>query len=104
MKKDFDDIEFKQLFKEKAHQPGKNPWFTRRVLNRLPEKEKSESILSSETWVYSIGLLLCVVCWGFLLTNNYFEVITVKSLIYTIGLIVGSFILTIQTIRSAFSY
>lgn len=104
MKKDFDDIEFKQLFKEKAHQPGENPWFTRRVLNRLPEKEKSGSIIPTEVWTYIIGIIMCFLCWIFLFSSDFFDVITVRSLIYTCTLAIGSFLLIIQAIRSAFSY
>ena len=55
MKEDFDDIKFKQLLKEEAHKPGENPWFTRRVLNRLPEKDENTSIYVIEKWVYAIG-------------------------------------------------
>lgn len=100
MKEDFNDIEFKRLFQEKAHKPGENRWFTPRVLNRLPEKESS-NVFSPEMWVYIIGILLCIVGWVFLFKTGFFDVITVKSLIYTITLAIGSFILTIQTIRTA---
>lgn len=104
MKEDFDDIEFKKLFQEKAHKPGENRWFTPRVLNRLPEKEESSSVVLSEAWIYAIGVLLCAVCWVFLFYTGFFDVITVRSLIYIATLSVGSFLLAIQAIRSALSY
>ncbi len=104
MKEDFNDIEFKGIFKDKAHKPGENPWFTRRVLNRLPEKEETTSMIPTETLVYTIGLILCFLCWIFLFHTDYFDVITVRSLIYIGTLAIGSLLLTIQAIRSALSY
>lgn len=102
MKEDFNDIEFKKLLKEQAQQPGENPWFTPRLLNRLPEKQET-NVFSIEKWIYAVGMILCVICWGVLYSTGYFNVITVRSLIYIIALAVGSFTLLIQTIRSTFS-
>lgn len=103
MKEDFNDIEFKKLLKAKAHKPGENNWFTPRVLNRLPEKSESYSTLKFEKWAYAIGLLICILGWAFLYISGFFDVITVRSLIYIVALIIGSFSLTIQAIRTAFS-
>ena len=100
MKEDFNDIEFKKLFQEQVHKPGENVWFTRRVLNRLPEKESS-SLFTAEMWGYVIGIFLCIVGWGVLYKTGFFEVITVKSLIYIVTLAIGSFILLVQTIRTS---
>lgn len=100
MKEDFNDIEFKKLFQEQAHKPGENAWFTRRVLNRLPEKESS-SLFTAEMWGYIIGTFLCIVGWGVLYKTGFFDVITVKSLIYIVTLAIGSFILLVQTIRTS---
>lgn len=101
MKEDFDDIELKQFFQEKAHKPGENRWFTPRLLNRLPEKNKTTSdAFAIERWTYVIGLIICVICWGFLFRSGYFDVITVRTLIYTAALIIGSIALFVQTIRT----
>lgn len=102
MKEDFNDIEFKQLLQEKAHKAGENAWFTPRVLNRLPEKNKGTSFLNIEKWCYIIAMILCVVCWGGLFLSGYFNVITVRSLIYITGLSIGTIVLTVQSIRTAF--
>lgn len=104
MKEDFNDIEFKKLFQEKAHKAGENRWFTPRVLNRLPEKSVGSNLFAIEKWAYVIGLLLCVLGWNILFKSGFFDVITVKSLIYIAALAIGSFILTIQTVRSALSF
>lgn len=101
MKEEFDDIEFKQLFQAKAHKAGENRWFTPRVLNRLPEKESANGILSAETWIYAISVILCAIGWVFLVKTGFFDVITVRSLIYIAALAVGSLLLLFQTLRSA---
>lgn len=103
MKEDFNDIELKKLLQEKAYQPGKNRWFTPRLLNRLPEKTES-GLFSVEMCVYVISLVLCLVGWIFIFKTSYFDVITIKSLICIIALIIGSFVLVIQSIRTAFSF
>lgn len=96
MKEDFNDIQLKTLLKENSHDPGENPWFTRRLLNRLPQKEQTTIYL--DRWIYAIAALLCGVCWIYLMHTDFFQVITVRTLIYTAALIIGSLILTIQAI------
>lgn len=103
MKEDFNDIEFKKFFQEKAHQPGENRWFTPRVLNRLPEKAENGNALAIEKWAYAIGLLLCIAGWTFLYISGFFDVITIRSMIHIFALSIGSFFLMIQTIRTTFS-
>lgn len=104
MKEDFNDIEFQKLFKEKAHKPGENPWFTRRVLNRLPEKESVPSAYSIEKWIYAISTVLCGLCWVYLFNTDFFDVITVRTLIHTLLLVIGSILFVIQALRSIFSF
>lgn len=104
MKEDFNDIEFQKLIKEKAHKPGENPWFTRRVLNRLPEKESVPSAYSIEKWIYAIGTVLCGLCWVYLFNTDFFDVITVRTLIHTLLLVIGSILFVIQALRSIFSF
>lgn len=104
MKEDFNDIEFQKLFKEKAHKPGENPWFTRRVLNRLPEKESVQSAYSIEKWIYAISTVLCGLCWVYLFNTDFFDVITVRTLIHTLLLVIGSILFVIQALRSIFSF
>ena len=104
MKEDFNDIEFQKLIKEKAHKPGENPWFTRRVLNRLPEKESVPSAYSIEKWIYVISTVLCGLCWVYLFNTDFFDVITVRTLIHTLLLVIGSILFVIQALRSIFSF
>ena len=103
MKEYFNDIEFKQLLQGKAHKAGENKWFTPKVLNRLPEKDQSTDIQHIEKWCYCIGMVLCCLFWIILSTTGYFDIITVRSLIYITCLSIGSLFLAIQTIRTVFS-
>lgn len=104
MKEDFNDIEFQKFIKEKAHKPGENPWFTRRVLNRLPEKESDPSAYSIEKWIYAISTVLCGLCWVYLFNTDFFDVITVRTLIYIVALIIGTIAFIIQAVRAILSY
>ena len=44
-----EDKKLAQMLKQGAHDPGENPWFTRRVLNKLPEKQTHGS------WHYQLA-------------------------------------------------
>ena len=35
-----DDMELSRLLKEQLPEAGRNEWFTRKVMNRLPEKQQ----------------------------------------------------------------
>lgn len=61
MKQTDDNSLRKQLASVKKEAP-ENPWFTRKVMNRLPEKERK-----SYGWIlwtiYSFVLAVCLACW-----------------------------------------
>ena len=46
MKRSTEDIEFANLLKERTPKVEQNPWFTRKVINRLPEKGNIAGIVS----------------------------------------------------------
>ena len=48
-----EDKKLAQVLKQGAHDPGENPWFTRRVLNKLPEKQPRGSWAT--TVIYAIA-------------------------------------------------
>ena len=49
-----EDKKLAQVLKQGAHDPGENPWFTKRVLNKLPEKHSHGSWTSMV--LYAIAL------------------------------------------------
>ena len=38
MEKTKEDMEFMQMLKDNTPETAENPWFTRKVMNRLPQK------------------------------------------------------------------
>lgn len=51
--KDKNDIYFKELFREELPQAPRNPWFVKKVLNRLPDKSPK-----AYTWVEYLSYIL----------------------------------------------
>lgn len=97
---DIEDKKLAQVLKQGAHNPGENPWFTRRVLNKLPEKRPRGSWAT--TVVYAIALVVCAVCWLMLWRGQDWGAVTVRDVLYHVTM--GAVMLTLlwQTIVSLF--
>lgn len=93
-----EDKKLAQLLKQAAHDPGENPWFTRRVLNKLPERKARGSWAT--TLVYAIALVVCVLCWLLMLRGQDFGVITVRDLLYNGLMAIVTLIVLCHTIAS----
>ncbi len=80
MKRDETDIELSRILKQSLPEAGDDKWFTRKVLNRLPEKQRH-----SRAWIepclYITGLLVCFIGWGLFLFSLNPNVILVKDLV-----------------------
>ncbi|MBQ7205132.1 MAG: hypothetical protein IJS04_04735 [Muribaculaceae bacterium] len=95
-----EDKKLAQMLKQGAHDPGENPWFTRRVLNKLPERRPRGSWAT--TVVYAVALVACVLCWLMLWRGQEASgVITVRDIVYNV--VMGAVTLTVlwQTIAAA---
>ena len=78
-----EDKKLAQVLKQGAHDPGENPWFTRRVLNKLPEKRPGGSWAT--TVVYAVALVACVLCWLMMWRGQEVSgVITVRDVLYNV--------------------
>lgn len=55
MKKDNVDKRLQQILKEEMPPAPQNPWFTRKVLNRLPPRHRPGAIL--EKWIVLLSVL-----------------------------------------------
>ena len=75
-----EDKKLAQMLKQGAHDPGENPWFTRRVLNKLPERREQGSW--SSVLLYAAALVVCCLCWLMLWRGQDTTVITVRDLLY----------------------
>ncbi|MGN0213276.1 MAG: hypothetical protein ACI4AH_00520 [Muribaculaceae bacterium] len=88
MKRTDEDIQFAELLKANTPEPSENPWFTRKVMNRLPYKHST-----AHRWVKAIGYAICillmVISWVAYVTQINLEVVT-KGDIYIFIFMVGA--------------
>lgn len=77
-----EDKKLAQVLKQGAHDPGENPWFTKRVLNKLPEKRSHGSWAT--TVVYAIALVACALFWLMMWRGQDLGTFTVRDLLYNV--------------------
>ena len=96
MKRTEEDKVWGDLLKQESHQPDENEWFTRRVLNRLPEREHRRL-----RWVWAVlsvlAFMACTLCWVWLLHDQDRAVITMRDLINFISMGIISLVVLWQT-------
>lgn len=68
MKEDLEDIKLRQLFKNELPEAGHNEWFTKKILNRLPAKQKS-SISKIECIGYAIAIIAILTGWVYIFST-----------------------------------
>lgn len=74
-----EDKKLAQVLKQGAHDPGENPWFTRRALNKLPEKHPHGSWAT--TVLYAIALVACALCWVMMWRGQDLGAVTVRDVL-----------------------
>ena len=60
MKRTDEDIQFAELLKAHMPETSENPWFTRKVMNRLPYKPKT-----MPRWIKAVGYGICIMLMAF---------------------------------------
>lgn len=100
MQREKDDIEFGQLLKRYQPQVGKNEWFTRKVMNRLPERR--HSIRWIQPAVFVVCFIICALSWGYLFITQDYNVILVKDLVAFGAVLVATIVLLWQFLVSLF--
>ena len=93
-----EDKKLAQILKQGAHDSGENPWFTRRVLNKLPEKQARGSW--AMTIVYVIALVVCAIGWLVMLRGQDWGAITVRDILYNVMMGVVTLTVLWQTVTS----
>lgn len=63
------DESIKAFLKSGSKEAPENPWFTKKVMNRLPEKE-SKSYNWINTVIYITCLIVCFIVWGLFVTED----------------------------------
>lgn len=78
MKRTEEDIQLGALLKEQAYKADDNPWFTPRVLNRLPERRRS--LRWAWVGICVVALVVCALCWLWVISSHDYTVVTVRDL------------------------
>ena len=93
-----EDQKLAQVLKQAAHDPGENPWFTRRVLNKLPEKQTRGSWAT--VVLYAIALVACALCWLMMWRGQDWGAVTVRDVLYNVMMCAATLTVLWQTIVS----
>jgi len=96
MKQNKQDDRLAQLLKQQAHQPVENEWFTPRVLGKLPERAPRRSWWPIVLLVAAI--VVCAVCWGMVVRDYDYRVLTVRDVVHFIVLVVLTIVVLWQCI------
>ncbi len=84
------------MLRQQSHEPGENPWFTPRVMNKLPEKRQhSRSVLAIVCYI--AALVVCALSWAWWASGS-FSVITVGDIVYITSLSVITAIVCLSPI------
>ena len=88
------------MLKEKGQQAPENPWFTPRVLNRLPERKKR--VLGVWWAICAVAAVICIGCWFWLLDTHNFAVFTVRDMVDVVIMSIVTLILLWQSLSVTF--
>lgn len=94
------DKRLKELFKQELPHSPHNPWFTRKVMNRLPAKKNTRG-----SYIENIGFLigavvLCLLWISHIAETKQAQVITMGDMLYYATLIGMTLILLISFLIS----
>ena len=96
-----DDKELARLLKEQLPEAGRNEWFTRKVMNRLPEKQQR-----SFGWLLplavTVSIILCLVGWVYFLHNLNLEIILVRDVVTLATLFATTVVVMWQFLHTLF--
>lgn len=96
-----DDKELARLLKEQLPEAGRNEWFTRKVMNRLPEKQQR-----SFGWLlqvaFTVSIILCLVGWVYFLHNLNLEIILVRDVVTLATLFATTVVVMWQFLHTLF--
>ena len=99
MKRTQDDIQLGRLLKQHSASVGENPWFTPRVLNRLPERPRSSRWRGGV--LCTIAIVLCAACWQWLIHSQDFTVLTVRDITHYAAMVAITLAIVWQAIATA---
>ncbi|MEF9924633.1 MAG: hypothetical protein RR854_08695 [Muribaculaceae bacterium] len=99
---DNNDTYLKEYLKKELPQAGKDEWFTRKVMNRLPDKKRNYAWI--EYVAYAICGIICVCYWAQFVRGLNGSAITVGEILKYFSLLAVSVVLVWQMIRRVVLY
>lgn len=105
---DIEDLKIRQLLDKKLSQAPQNEWFVKKVINRLPEKQRSAvSIIEIIGYAIAIIAILGIEC-SIIYEITTTATLTLKNLVWLIALNIVFFAIVFAIIspqfRNSFSY
>ncbi|MBQ9076775.1 MAG: hypothetical protein IJY31_02915 [Muribaculaceae bacterium] len=82
MKQSAKDSIFKEMFKRDLPDAPENPWFVRKVLNRLPARKASASTAIEYTGFLAAAVILGCFWYRLIISAGHSDVITVGDIAY----------------------
>ena len=96
-----EDIKLEALLIDEGYHADENPWFTPRLLNRLPARERSVR------WVWwaicAVAAVICAACWWWLIDDHDYTVLTVRDMVDYAIMSAVTLVLLWQSISVTFS-
>lgn len=96
-----DDIEFGKILKSVQPEAGKNEWFTRKVMNRLPEKQR-HGLGWLMPMALTVSLIICLAGWVYFLQNLNMNVILVRDVVSLVALFAVTIVVIWQFLHALF--
>ena len=104
--KKIDDRQIAEFLQQGKHAAPENPWFTRKVLNRLPERRKSYNWIGIA--INSLCIAACLFVWCYTWGNDMSRIfsfdITKSEVVKMIGLLGGSILICALSITQIPKY
>lgn len=80
-KSNITDRQLRELMHANAPEAPQNPWFVRKVMNRLPDKPATRKRSVAEILCYVIGVLGLLVAWTYSIHSTATNGLTVSTLV-----------------------
>ena len=100
MLRDKDDIELGNVLKANQPMVGRDEWFVRKVLNRLPKRCCPIGWL--QPMVFAVSFVICAFSWIYIIFIQNYDVIVVKDLLSFAVIFVATVVLLWQFMQSLF--
>ena len=97
------DSRLRQRFQSELEHAPENPWFIRKVMNRLPERPAGRRAAALVRALYALGVAALIFGWGYAVNETLQHGLTLTSIILAVTLpvttLIGVAVVAIPAIR-----